>query len=173
MRLIHYSDDYLTEIRDVEQGTGRACKRGDKPNGLWVSVEGEDDWLSWCRSEYFVVEKLTHPTLVALNQDANILHLVGEPDLRSFHERYWCYPPWGRDDKFFRGDSIRWEEVAEKYDGIVIAPYVWSMRLDPVVKWYYGWDCASGCIWNSRAVAELVPLPTLQQTDDRTNDSPE
>ena len=23
--------------------------------------------------------------------------------------------------------------------------------------WYYGWDCASGCIWDPAAVAEIKP----------------
>lgn len=51
--------------------------------------------------------------------------------------------------------------IGARYDGIVITPYVWSMRLDRSAFWYYGWDCASGCIWNASAVAELVPLPVV------------
>lgn len=172
MRLIHYSNCHLTEVRDADQCVGRSARRGDKPNGLWVSVEGEDDWLSWCLSERFAEDRITHPTEVVIGANASILHLKDESDLRHFHNEFWCHPPWSdRKEELFRGDAIRWHEVASLYDGIIIAPYIYSMRTDDEVKWYYGWDCASGCIWNSRAVAELVPLPTLQHSDDRTDAS--
>jgi len=36
--------------------------------------------------------------------------------------------------------------VSKEYDGIEIAPYQWDARLSLI--WYYGWDVASGCIWN-------------------------
>lgn len=49
--------------------------------------------------------------------------------------------------------------MAHRYDGIIIAPYVWSLRLDIDFFWYYDWDCASGVIWNSAAVSNLIPLP--------------
>ena len=52
-------------------------------------------------------------------------------------------------------DQIDWAEVASKYDGIIISPYQWSLRLDMEMMWYYGWDCASGCIWNISAIKEL------------------
>jgi hypothetical protein len=55
---------------------------------------------------------------------------------------------------------INWRRVARKYHGIVIAPYLRELRFDEAVWWYYGWDCASGCIWNRKAIAgveELAP----------------
>lgn len=51
MRLLHYSTKALTDIYSVEQCLN---KRHDKPNGLWVSVEGERDWKEWCTGESFL-----------------------------------------------------------------------------------------------------------------------
>lgn len=157
MRLIHYSHSYITEVRDVMQCFGDGS-RGDKPTGLWVSVEGPADWKAWCESEGFHVNRLRCPTEVVLQPEANLLHLRDADDLRTFHRKYRAgrssaCPRWEAD---FR---IRWDRVANSYDGIVIAPYVWEMRLDRETPWYYGWDCASGCIWRSRAISELRPLP--------------
>lgn len=52
-------------------------------------------------------------------------------------------------------DHINWPMVADRYQGIVIAPYLWSRRMDGGL-WYYGWDCASGCIWDAAAVASVT-----------------
>lgn len=44
---------------------------------------------------------------------------------------------------------IRWPLVASLYDGILIPRYLWSIRFR---NWYYGWDCASGCVWNTDVI---------------------
>ena len=48
---------------------------------------------------------------------------------------------------------INWRKVAKAFDGIIIPEYIYSRRLDGNASdWYYGWDCASGCIWDARAI---------------------
>lgn len=42
--------------------------------------------------------------------------------------------------------NINWNKISIEYDGIEINPYIWKARLE--VYWYYGWDIASGCVWN-------------------------
>ena len=44
-----------------------------------------------------------------------------------------------------------WGYLATQYQGLIIAPYLWDLRLFGPA-WYYGWDCASGCIWDLTAV---------------------
>jgi hypothetical protein len=49
MCLSHFSKKPVGEIRSASQGWKddyRSCY--EKPKGLWVSVDGEDDWHSWC-----------------------------------------------------------------------------------------------------------------------------
>ncbi|QDM58016.1 hypothetical protein SEA_DALLAS_199 [Mycobacterium phage Dallas] len=115
-----------------------------KPEGLWVSVAGEDDWPTWCRGEEFSFDNLTVCHRVTLVPGANILHLKSPMDIDAFHYLYAN-----------RGilDWIDWGKVAADYDGIIIAPYQWSRRMDP--HWYYTWDCASGCIWNLEAIESV------------------
>jgi hypothetical protein len=36
--------------------------------------------------------------------------------------------------------------LTDKYDGIEINPYQFEARYQYL--WYYGWDIASGCVWN-------------------------
>ncbi len=50
---------------------------------------------------------------------------------------------------------VDWAKVAKLYDGIIIAPYISARRLAHSVNWYYTWDCASGCIWNPRAIKSI------------------
>ncbi len=145
-----------------------------KPRGLWVSIEGEDDWPTWCRGSDFGLDRLAHATEIMLGADAHVLRLCGRGDILSFHREYGCRPAFADEigkDHLYRGLAVRWGVVAERYQGIIIAPYVWSLRLDWDVRWYYSWDCASGCIWDARAVAELRSLPpgaTVAETDRAT-----
>ena len=56
----------------------------------------------------------------------------------------------------FRDRYIDWPAVATDYPGLIIAPYQWSCRMSEFTRWYYGWDCASGCIWNADAIARVT-----------------
>ncbi|TXH58290.1 MAG: hypothetical protein E6Q97_02560 [Desulfurellales bacterium] len=128
-----------------------------KPEGFWVSVTGEDDWPSWCESEEFRESTLQAAHRVELTTAANILwiesvdgidSLTAEFAVQTEYERRWVY----------RGDNpskwpIDWHCVAEQWDGIIIAPYQWARR--NTHDWYYGWDCASGCIWNLETIASV------------------
>ena len=50
-------------------------------------------------------------------------------------------------------DNMNYAKVAENYGGIEVTPYIWEKRLDSM--WYYGWDCASGCVWHRDAIKEI------------------
>ena len=150
MRLLHYSKDPLpANLCDMLQDVG------PKPRGLWVSVEGEDDWKSWCIRERFWLVNLTTETEIKLLPDAKIIHLSCAGDIDDFGDKYTAveYPYNG-----FPGAFINWPQIATEYDGIIIAPYVWSRRLASRCFWYYGWDCASGCIWNIGAIESMKTL---------------
>lgn len=164
MRLLHHSKEYLKQVDSCSQifdASLDTIHRGDgcdKPNGLWVSVEGPDDWLHWCEDNEFRINYYINTTEIILKEDHNILILIGEGDILNFTQQYGCKPYWAKYGTAveYKGYAIKWAEVASKYNGIIIAPYVWSCRLD--VRWYYGWDCASGCIWNKDAIKELRPI---------------
>lgn len=152
MRLLHYSAVPLLGVHHSTQDGERQRGRADKPNGLWVSVEGEDDWPTWCRAEGYGLNRLTVVTEVVLSPDANILRLATADEVRALGKRY----PYHGHCAWSRG--INWARVASDYHGIIIAPYQWDCRLSSATDWYYTWDCASGCIWDAWAVAALCPV---------------
>lgn len=97
---------------------------------------------------------LTHATEIVLSPTANILRLASGEDLDAFTEEYG-FDPYSMRGGFIH--DIRWPDIAAKYQGIIIAPYIWSRRMTNHTFWYYGWDCASGCIWEANAIEKLIP----------------
>lgn len=179
MRLLHYADNGLqfdptrTYNQTRDDGNGKYMK----PRGFWVSVEGEDDWKSWCLNNNFGTEEnFTRPSEITLSPDANILYISSPRELDLFHAQ-WSDP---EDEKWYRelnsdyswGDlyiynnrGIKWAELAQQYDGIIIAPYQWTRRM--VQGWYYSWDCASGCIWNLSAITSVDDVAKLEEAKRR------
>lgn len=140
--LLHFSVKPLTAVRDTTQDE----TPGPKPSGLWVSVGTA--WPEWCLAEEFGVDRLVSVNRIVLAPNANILRLASPRDLDDFTG---AYSTDARDS--VSRYSIAWDRVAARYDGILIAPYVWERRM--ALLWYYGWDCASGCLWNARAVSSI------------------
>lgn len=124
-----------------------------KPRGLWVSDDDSDyNWRTWCVSDGFGLERLMYVHDVELVPNANVLVLKSAEDIDSF-TREWADTsgePW---KAYF---AIPWPTVQKRYSGMVITPYIWERRLDFSVAWYYGWDCASGCIWDLDAIASIT-----------------
>lgn len=125
-----------------------------KPRGFWFSVKGDDDWPTLCRSEDFWIERLEVCHEVVLADGWDILHISTPQGLLDLTERFGekLHP---NIDRLY----INWAKVAEEYDGIIIDPYQWGLRLDDRVFWYYSWDCSSGVIWNLEAIKSLTVKP--------------
>lgn len=147
MILDHFADEPVTLDR------ARTYDQSEpfKPGGLWVSVRGDDDWPTWCRDNQYGLGDVHHE--VTLAADANIFHISTPTELDMFYT-FWRIP----EDRYYhyrhlKPDYINWAEFTKTCDGIIIAPYQWSNRLGHM--WYYGWDCASGCIWNPNAIATI------------------
>jgi len=143
-RLIHYSKEPLTKVISKEQEAD-GWFQFTKPKGLWISVEGEDDWAEWCKAENFIDTTKQIANIVELSPEANVLWIKGTLEFDVFDERYGQRVEFGR--------NIDWPRVATEYQGLIIAPYLWDRRL---LNWYYGWDCASGCIWDAKAINKGV-----------------
>lgn len=154
LSLSHFSVRPLEKIETRDAAGG--FKRGDKPFGLWVSVDGEDDWLEWCRQEDYAPEALVCRHRITLQPSARICHIKTVDELLAFTKQFGRAgePPFlslGRS----RVREIDWRTIGALFDGIIIAPYQWSLRLNDEAYWYYTWDCASGCIWNAAAIASV------------------
>lgn len=141
----HYS---IGEVRHIDlRSKGQARDPCLKPEGFWITPPYTDDnWEAWCLSEDWRCGHLTHVHEIEIDNTA-LLHLSSEEHIDQFTRdygqgaRYHCY--------------IKWSEVADKYKGILISPYIWSRRLAEHTFWYYGWDCASGAIWDVTAIKDV------------------
>lgn len=149
--LYHYSAKPVVLDRAYRDESSGAYK----PLGLWVSVPGADDWPAWCRAEDFCVEKLAVAHRVTLAADANVLLLATAAELDAFAARFGHVPEWAQGLSFPHLE-IDWAAVVRRWQGLVIAPYQWERRFTH--HWYYGWDCASGVLWDLRAVAAVEPV---------------
>lgn len=157
MNLFHYSIEKIQclEKREYEQ---KKVKFHCKPNGLWVSVEGDDyennyNWKQWCQLEGYALEHLSFCYEIILKENSNLLYLENKKDIFDLAKKY---PFKTRDwDPEYDSYQINWSEIKKNYQGIIITPYQWDCRLALESSWYYGWDCSSGCIWDLDAIKEF------------------
>lgn len=119
-----------------------------KPSGLWLSDESDYGWKDWCNAEGFHLESLNHETKVQINLD-DVLWIKTEEALNKFSENF-SIPI---HEELTNMSTINWPLVQSKWKGLIISPYQWNSRLGQKCFWYYGWDCASGVIWDLSAVS--------------------
>jgi hypothetical protein len=163
--LSHFSHKKIVSLKSINQSQSK--ENGGyisqfKPRGLWLSVDGEDSWEEWCEREGFDGNWNYHYR-VELTNPENVLWIKSAKSLLDFTEKFnkSIILEDGYNMRF--GHAIDWEEVAKTYSGIIISPYQWSLRLHENAFWYYGWDCASGCIWD----IDIIKLTLLDK--EKTN----
>jgi hypothetical protein len=183
MKLIHYSNKEIKKLlENYHSENFIKTMPMTKPIGFWVSVKGEDDWQSWCEKEGFRLDALKYQYEVKLKKNSNILYLKTILDLKNFSEKYKSKSLMALEenleienekdkqiieeissfaDKYF-SDFISWNKLRLDYDGIIISPYQWDFRY---TTWYYGWDCASGCIWNINSIKEIKLIKVLDKIE--------
>ncbi len=144
-----------TRVDDKPQISGFTQKVDRKPNGLWYECQDGSamDWKAFCEtglSDGYSKYDGTY-NVILKDKGYNILHITDEYYFDKFVKKYSVPHPVFPDDR--EEDLIDWPKVAEAYSGIEICPYLHKKR---DVMWYYGWDVASGCIWDADGVEDLV-----------------
>lgn len=157
--LSHFTKKPLGRLTSKKQpGEESGWGSQHKPYGLWVSVDGPDDWEAWCKGESFGIGTMRYR--IDLRDPGALLWINGEAELLAFTKTYDKPHAFSDGHRSRHGSYIDWPRLARDWPGIVIAPYVWSCRLRDGTSWYYGWDCASGCIWDRRMIASATLLST-------------
>jgi len=120
--------------------------QGAKPRGLWYGVG--PSWIDWVRSEMpdWEVDNIFK---IDVNQDM-MLTITNSEELLAFNKKY------GIKTEYY--NIIDWAKVASDYGGIEISPYNYKLRMEREVFWYYGWDVASGCVWNEGVITGVIKL---------------
>lgn len=113
-----------------------------KPIGVWYGWNSA--WLNWCISENFCdteYEFFYHINI----KELNVLKITTPSEFMDFENNFQMpiIPNLPMMNK-----GINWTEVKKQFDGIEIIPYMHQFRFGHI--WYYGWDVASGCVWNPK-----------------------
>lgn len=119
---------------------------GSKPRGLWYGIG--PSWINWVRSQMPEWE-LNNVFKIDIDID-KILKISNSDELLAFNKEY------GTTSQFY--NVIDWSRVASEYGGIEISPYNHKLRMSREVFWYYGWDVASGCIWDDGVINDIIKL---------------
>jgi len=145
MKLSHFHNRKLGTIRSVYPDFSHGIPSAyEKPSGFWLSDESNGDgWATWCEAEDFIIGENKTDFEV---DTSNVLHLSTGKELEDFTTDFWL------DNGRFKS-GIDWQLVGQLYKGIVITPYIWAKRMK--LNWYYGWDCASGCFWDTSCLHKI------------------
>lgn len=152
MTLTHYTPNPFTLDRTRTYDQSDMTPNG-KPRGLWLSDDQDLGWADWCRDNRYETGRLAVKTQFRLSDQAKVRMLRDADAIRAFHAEFRGRPDMPEHLRL-RDHFIDWPTVAGLYDGILITPYQWELRLDLDLIWYCGWDCASACIWNIDALVE-------------------
>lgn len=114
-----------------------------------LSNYGKSSWVFWYGFEGSWIEFVdrtgirsdsvgTHRYEVLLAPDTRLLTISTEEQFTAFQAEY------GVESRINEVYGIEWESVAEQYDALEIVPHMEEMRRNP---WYWGWDLASGVVF--------------------------
>ena len=133
---------HITHTAELEPKQVTQDNERPKPRGLWYGVGFE--WLDFTTSDFtsFYKEDENISVFEFEVNGINLLRIKSYDELVAFDEEY------SLGNTRYRNPD--WVRLAKKYDGIEIAPYIYEGRHS--MFWYYGWDVASGCIWNPRSL---------------------
>jgi hypothetical protein len=114
-------------------------KDGKKPRGLWYASGGE--WIEWLADHLpgWIGDSIYELAL----DEGEMFFIKSAKELLAFNKEFSV------GDDFLSG--IGWDALEEKgFGGIEISPHQEGLTqsLDMSLLWYWGWDVASGCIWD-------------------------
>jgi hypothetical protein len=125
-----------------------------KPWGsVWWGVGG--DWIRWLSYEAPDWLEDRYPVISALYlDDSGLLTIENDSQLEVFTAKY---PD--ENSLLPKGSGIHWDYLKDKgFSGIEIPTYLQKSRYSRTAFWYYGWDCASGAVWDQKAILKHKPL---------------
>jgi hypothetical protein len=156
---IHYTKSGVATIDLSRTYTQTAQKLAfHTPNGLWVSVFGNNDWEKYCIKTNTRLKNLKSEFQIFLKPNAKILILNGKDVFENFEEKYSYYAEGieRHGENYTLNLSIAWDRIIADYQGIVVStilPKLYNMGL-----WYDTWCCTSGCFWDLQAIEKAEKL---------------
>ncbi len=131
-----------------------------KPHGIWTSGlfdNNENSWSDWVYENDFLdwidPKKCTYYA-IKITKDPNlILKLNTIKKVKDFHKKY------GTASK--NSIKINWKKVQDDgFYGINFSKYFKSFKNDIDYSWYNSLDATSQCIWNGKAIDDVIKINT-------------
>ena len=144
---IFISSEPFSSFRNVQQE--KPIHAMEKPKGLWYGCG--DSWITWTKTEMpHMLEKARYLYEVKLGEE--IIQISNDDELTDFQSNF------GFTTQFYER-AIDWDNIqSQDYHGVEICPYQGQRRMKALSEWYYPWDVASGCIWNSAGISDIILL---------------
>lgn len=142
---IHYTGKLIKKLNPFPPQDNKVYT-ARKPIGLWYATNNE--WKEFCNELGETNNSFTYKVIIP--DDFKLLVIDTLDKLLEFNEKF------GFDERGFGMIMIDWEKVSKEYDGIEISPYQYNKVNGLNFSWYYGWDVASGCLWNNNFKVELI-----------------
>ena len=141
-------NDYISILKTPFKMQENVLKTHVKPCGVWFSYANTcDNWINWCLDEqpdwinpnsHFIYK------MDIINDSCRILCITNLDQLKWFHDTYKK-----KINGFFY--MIQWELVQnDGWSGILIDSM--TIENNEINNWYIGWDCSSGCIWDTSII---------------------
>ena len=150
-----------TDTFNFRNETG-AQQIGQKPTGLWYACGS--GWLEFVNREFYSASG-KYVFKIEINPSSMLL-IDNAKDFERFSNEFKFEQKFGDD---FSMNYINWPEVAQRYSGIEISPYLGRYRMSDEHIWYYSWDVASGCIWAETGIVDAELLHTDIEPADGTD----
>jgi hypothetical protein len=133
-----------------------------KPLGTWFSPVEEEvpAWREWCEGERWSPRNYTHQYKLSNVPYCNLEEALqgegkGKVLLLSTEKALWDLT------RKFQGKDeyrLRWDRLGPLVSGVEINPFQNHLRFCGL-RWYSGWDIASGCIWKQPEGMVVTEVP--------------
>lgn len=133
------------------------CKRtylqraANKPTGFWYGIDNA--WIDWCESN---MPEWVTPHRYKLDIDMSKVLVVDTIEKMHDINKHVV----NTDEYFHKFNyDIDWTYFDKKgYKGIEIPRYMHELRMNHDFFWYYSWDVASGCIWDTSIIKSITKI---------------
>jgi len=160
---IHYTSENLNTL-DLSRIYSQTTQKWafHRPNGLWLSIAGINDWEHYCLKNNYNLHNLKYEFQIKLKPHANILILYNASAYADFERKYAYYPEGTEihEKNYTLSLSIRWENIINDYQGIAL-PHV-IPKLYNSGLWYETWSCTSACIWDLQIVSRIEKMVIMK-----------
>lgn len=153
MQLMHYSSDWIFQLEDREY----VQPLEDKPRGFWIEAPSSPTDLLWKDFAWENgIRSVDCAHRVQLATDSNLIIISYREEMADFSGIYGVRTEKRYGNLVVRRTEIDWAAVAQRYQGIIISPYL--RGAGEIFDWYRYWDVASGCVWDLNVIKSIEAL---------------